>query len=158
MASIGFKHPNRPLGPPLSVRDARARDPGTEVIKKFMRRHGPPIFLSLTTVPFWLMLYSEHLFPSNKESYMESIRLALVLLSMFTVYGVVFGLREFTKFLFCQSTMCQRIIDRGCGCEAENAESREDNFSSPPNAHYNAALETVDLGVRHGTSEAETAA
>ena len=158
MAGIGVLNPNRPLGPPLTVRQARARDPGTEVIKKFVRRHGLPIVSTATSIPFWIDLWDEHVMPESMESYVKSLRVALVLLSMVVVYCVVFGAREFVKFLFCQSTMCGEIIGRGRCCEAEDVESREDNFSSPRHAHYNAAMETVDLGVRHGTHGAGTPA
>ena len=151
-------NPNRPLGPPLSVRQARARDPGTEVIKKFIRRHGLPIFFTGTTIPFWIDLWDEHVIPESMESHVKALRVALVLLAMVVVYCVVFWTRELVKFLFCQSTICGEIIGRKSCCEAEDGVSRVDNVSTPRHVHFNVAQETVDLGVRHEARGAGTPA
>ena len=142
-------NPDRPAGPPLSVLDARARDPGLEVVKKLTRRHGPGVFLCISTAPLWLMLFEEHVYPSSRTRYMDALRLGLVLVSSFITYGVVFCCRELIKFMCCKSTMCEDIRDQGCCCVTVEGAEREDNFSSPHHAHYSAAQQSVNLGVRH---------
>ena len=167
MGQLYPKHPidNMPdqgcdaVGEALTVREAMTRDPGREVVKKFARRHGWAILVSVTVAPLWMMFYDTFMFPMNKQPYVKGLRMTLTVMSTWVTYQVVLGLREAMKNC-CKYYICVSCdgCNPGSGVEGAVSNTQEDNVSFRGQANYNVGGGNVVLETGHESAEDNTEA
>ena len=81
-----------------SVREAEAvRDPGREVIEKFVKRHGWLTMTSIFLSAGWAEFFMMYFYPDRSEWYIKSARMALTLFMGWITYNLLYAAREVVK-------------------------------------------------------------
>lgn len=132
----------------LSISEARTRDPGREVIKKFLRRHGYLTMVSLFVSAGWAELMEKYLLPGRDEWYVMAVRMAMSMAMGWISYTVLFRVREVGKIIY---KTIRRYITECCDKPQEEDQVPEDNVSSNIPATCSVTMDNVSVDTDGGT-------